>query len=141
MTFGPYQHSILALVFSCLVALPARAQDPAQPPPDSARIRLDSARAVTERAATVSPDTLPPVRRMPSLGAMRVTRAAAGVWVFERDSSANVGVVTVGELLERIPGILPVRSGFYAQPEAVSAVGMTAGRMEVVLDGFVLDPL
>jgi hypothetical protein len=108
---------------------------------DSARIRLDSARAVTDSAATVSPDSLPPVRRMPAFGAVRVTSATSGVWVFERDSMANVGVVTVGELLERIPGILPVRSGFYAQPEAASALGTTAGRMELVLDGFVLDPL
>jgi hypothetical protein len=115
--------------------------DSALIPPDSARITLDSARAVTERAANVSPDSLPPLRRMPTLGAVRVTSAAAGIWVFERDSIANVGVVSVGELLERIPGILPVRSGFYAQPEAASAVGTTAGRMEVVLDGFVLDPL
>ena len=107
---------------------------------DSARIIMDSMRVALDSAAP-APDSLPPVRRMPLLGGIRVTNEAAGVWVFERDATANIGVVSVSELLDRIPGIVTVRSGFYAQPEAASAYGTTAGRMEVVLDGFVLDPL
>jgi hypothetical protein len=53
----------------------------------------------------------------------------------------NESAVTLGELMRRIPGVNVTRIGLYLQPELASATGGTANRLEVWLDGYVLDPL
>ena len=64
-----------------------------------------------------------------------------GVWSWSRDELLGSGVLTLTELLSRVPGITPVRSAILGQPEGASAFGLAGGRVEVVWDGFVLDPI
>ncbi|HUH11505.1 MAG TPA: Plug domain-containing protein, partial [Longimicrobiales bacterium] len=136
-------------VFVALLALLApaalRAQDPVPPDtlpadtlaPDTAA--LDSlARAAQD---TTPPDTLPPPPLLPLPDVPPDTGWAAGVWEWDRAALLGSTALTLGDLLERVPSAVVYRSGFLGMPEGVSVLGMNAGRVELVLDGFVLDPL
>jgi hypothetical protein len=125
-----------------LSSITVDAQQPTtRPSADTTSARRDSTRLVRPDSTAPVPDSLRPIRRMPQLARDTVGSWSAGTWVWERDSLTTVGTLTVGELLERVPGVITVREGFYGQPETSSAFGTTAGRTEVVLDGYVLDPL
>lgn len=121
----------------------ALAQVPATPPDtvavDTAAAAPDSLGVAGDTAAVA--DTLRPVdvvQRFPR-GAAPSWRA--GVWEWDRAALHAAGATTLTDLLERIPGVQPLRFGMDASPEAVSAWGMGGARLEIVLDGFVLDPL
>ncbi len=118
---------------------PARAQDTTAVKRDTARVAADTgaARPDTSRAAA---DTVPPPL-LPSMPTPARTGWGAGVWLWRRDDLLLTGAVTLGDLLERIPGVTTIRSGWYGQPEAVSSLGETAGRIEIYLDGYQLEPL
>jgi hypothetical protein len=58
------------------------------------------------------------------------------VWVWDRDGFIGARDLTLLELLEEIPGVVPIRGGDYGAPEAASALGMAAGRVRVFRDGF-----
>lgn len=92
----------------------------------------DTARAPAD---TIPPPQLPhfPERTAPGFG--------SGVWVYGHDALLQEPEITLLDLLERIPGITPVRGGFYAQPASASAFGGGGGRVEILLDGYALDPL
>jgi hypothetical protein len=64
-----------------------------------------------------------------------------GVWVWDQTRFLLEATTTLSDLLERIPGILTVRSGLLVQPEAAAAYGGTANRLELYLDGYAIDPL
>jgi hypothetical protein len=59
-----------------------------------------------------------------------------GVWVWSREDLLSTRALTLGELLAEVPGIVPVRSGDYGAPSAVSAYGLGGGRVRVYHDGF-----
>lgn len=63
------------------------------------------------------------------------------VWVWDQKSFLLEATTTLADLLDRIPGIWTVRTGLLLQPEAGSFAGSTANRVEIILDGYVLDPL
>lgn len=135
-------------LIALLVAQPGHAQDPQRPDtvpprPDSILQQPDSlARTDTLAAAqdTVPEPVLPPPV-MPVLTQPVPIGFATGVWEWDRAALLAEPYITVNDLLDRIPGITTIRSGFYLQPEAASLWGATAGGIEVVLDGYTLQPL
>lgn len=147
---------LLCVVLVFTSAQTALAQDPQRPPvPDSAQTMEVDTTMVVEPAiidtAAVLPDTATSesvvqdsVRPLPQLAKVHFNAAngfSSGVWHWSRDSLMLEAPVTLGDLLERIPGVLTLRSGYYIQPEAATSLGGTGNRLEVWLDGFVLDPL
>ena len=144
------------LLLAAVLALSgeARAQEPPPPPPPPVdTIPADPARPADPAEAMdtvpvdgdsvpVEPaDTLEPVRVFVAFPGTVEPRWSNGVWEWDRDLIQRSAAVTLTDLLETIPGITPIRSGFLGSAEAVNAFGSTAGRIELVLDGFVLDPL
>ena len=112
----------------------ALAQEPTPPPRDTARAPGDTAKA------PVVQDTVRPIPQLakhylgPALG------LSDAVWVWEQPDLLLETSMTLGELLDRIPGILRMRTGVLIQPEAISVFGSTANRLEVFLDGYQFDP-
>ncbi|MGH7482801.1 MAG: TonB-dependent receptor plug domain-containing protein, partial [Longimicrobiales bacterium] len=88
-------------------------------------------------------DSLAPPERLPSLPDPVGRTALPGVHVWERADLFRSGAVTLGELLARTPGVQALDIGYYAAPQALAgfAAGAGAGAVEVVLDGYPLDPL
>jgi hypothetical protein len=123
----PFWRLASALFALLLAAGPLHAQDP----PDPQRPPPDTVAAVA--------DTVPP-RTFPPLEVPREVGFAAGTWRWDRTALLNETGVSVADLLERVPGLLVVRTGTILQPAGVSAFG-AGGRVEVELDGFLLDPL
>ena len=126
----------------------AQVPDTLRPPPDTARRapvphetlpRLpaqDTLEADTVEADTLlPPPTLPPIR--PAVPASWAT----GVWEWDREDLLRLPDLTLLHLLERIPGLTPVRAGIAGQPETATVFGSTAGAIRYVFDGFELDPL
>lgn len=105
---------------------------PAGMPLDSLGLPKDSVAAA---------DTLEPIDVVQRFPRGTAPSWRAGVWEWDRKALMASGAASLTDLLERIPGVQPLRYGMFASPEAVNAWGMTAGRIEVVLDGFALDPL
>src|SRR5690606_15381270 len=62
-------------------------------------------------------------------------------WTWDRTDLLASGALTLTDLLERIPGVTGVRYGFIGLPETAAAMGGAAGSIELVLDGYALDPL
>lgn len=123
----------LLLPFLLLLAIPPRLQ---------AQVRDTLARRDTLAAQdTLRTDSVRPPPRLVELAAPRVSRPSAGVWVWDRSALAATGAVSLRELLDRVPGVITLRSGMFLQPEAASSFGGGGGRMEVDLDGYLLDPL
>lgn len=86
-------------------------------------------------------DTMPPPPVLPELAFPFAERRAAGVWHWDQEALAKTAAVTVLDLLDQIPSIATFRSGMFLQPEAASAYGGTSARIEVDLNGYVLDPM
>ena len=105
-------------------------------PPDSAAV--DSA-AVPAPAAPAAPDTTP-IPQLPRLRAEVTRDRDVGVWTWDQTALLASGALTLTDLLEQIPGVTGVRYGFFGLPETVASLG-NAGNIELVLDGYVIDPL
>lgn len=69
------------------------------------------------------------------------TGFAEGVWAWDRAALLRSPGLSVADLLERIPSLTRVRAGYYAQPELVVGPAALSGDVEILLDGFPLDPL
>ena len=127
------------------------AQNPQPLPPraDSARgagpARRDTGAAATPRRDTIplpdslSPDSFRP--QLPPLGAPPGPLPRAGRIVFDHDELWFSGAVTLGELLQRVPGVFLVRAGWFGRPEIIQYAGQGASSIEVYWDGFAMDPL
>lgn len=123
----------------------------AQVRPDSIRpdsLRADSLRTDSLRVDSGAVDTVQVVRDSiipPKLIVEHTMGPSSsfglGVWYWDQEALLREMAVSLGDLLERIPGIVTYRGGFFMQPETSVSYGGTAGRMEVVLDGYVLDPI
>jgi len=85
-------------------------------------------------------DTVPPPR-FSDLAAAPPPGVARSLFHWDREAFLREGLFTLGELLEQVPGMIVLRGGAFLQPEVATAFGQTRGAIEVVLDGFVLDPL
>jgi hypothetical protein len=138
----PARLLLIALPLLCLLLTSVGV---AQVPPDS--MVVDTLRAPvldTLPPGTEPQDTLPPSRplvRFPRIPPAPVGGAGSGEWVWDHAALLREGAVSLIDLLERIPGITTYRGGMFVQPEAAAAFGGTAGRVEIEIDGFILDPL
>lgn len=103
----------------------------AMPLPPPGRVAADSAAADSMRPPPQLVEFTDPIK--PGFG--------AGVWTWDREALLASSALTLADLLEVIPGLTPIRSGYVGLPQAVNAFGLGGGRVEIVLDGFVLDPL
>lgn len=113
-------------------------------PPDSIRIPADTLAEegeVSVLSDTLAPDTIPPPPRFPVQPLLSDTGWSAGAWSWDREALLTSGALTLTDLLERTPGVSPLRFGYLGLPEGVAAFGSTGGRIEFVLNGFVVDPL
>jgi hypothetical protein len=117
--------------------LPAPPRDTTVLAPDTVALPQDT---VPQDTLAVPPDTVPPPR-LPALERAGATGFAGGVWEWDRAALLRESPLMLGDLLERVPGTALMRHGGRGQPEAATAYGLTAGRVEVFLDGFALDPL
>ena len=88
---------------------------------------------------SLSPDSFRP--QLPPLGAPPGPVPQAGRLVFDRDALWFSGALTLGELLQRVPGVFLVRAGWFGRPEVVQYAGQGASSIEVVWDGYAMDPL
>lgn len=66
---------------------------------------------------------------------------AEGVGVWDRAALLRSPALSVADLLERMAGLNRVRAGYYTQPEMVVSPASLSGDVEVLIDGFPLDPL
>jgi hypothetical protein len=137
---------LLLLLIVTLVMMPAplAAQEPPIPPVPPVRDTLQ----VDTLQVDSLPPALPPVDNGPQplvrYPAMPIGPAAgfsAGEWVWDREALLREAPTSLADLLERIPSVSTFRAGVYAQPEGAAAFGGTAGRMEIEVNGYVLDPL
>ncbi|HEX7089053.1 MAG TPA: TonB-dependent receptor plug domain-containing protein [Longimicrobiales bacterium] len=113
------------------VRVPQEARDTVSAPADTAAARA---------AGVVETDTTPPPQ-LPRLPAAAGEGWNAGVWEWDRAALLASGALTLTDLLARIPGVTTVRYGLVGMPELASGLGGNAGRIELFLDGFALDPL
>ncbi len=133
----------VALLLAPFAAGRAAAQQPTRPD-TTRRVSPDTGAVVAPDTGAARPaprDTTPPPQ-LPELARPVPAGFSTGVWVFTRDSLERFSnAVTLADLLEMLPGITRVRSGYFVQPEAASSLGQTGGRTEVFLDGYELAPL
>jgi hypothetical protein len=125
-----------------LLAGGAVAQEPPVRPPRDTLARPDTLAPDTAVADSLrqAADTVPPPR-FSAILAPPPPDVARNLFYWDRDALLREAALTIGDLLEHVPGITVLRAGLFQQPEAAGAFGQTRGRIEVVLDGFVLDPL
>ncbi|HSJ05140.1 MAG TPA: Plug domain-containing protein [Longimicrobiales bacterium] len=121
-----------------MVMLPARAA--AQVPPPVPDPEAEPAPVAQD---TVAADTAPrrPLVRFPDMPVPPGARFAGGEWVWDQDALLREGPTSLIDLLARIPGITTFRTGMFVQPEAAAGFGGTVGRVEIEVDGYILDPL
>ncbi|HEY2806271.1 MAG TPA: hypothetical protein VGI92_10490, partial [Gemmatimonadales bacterium] len=95
-----------------------RADSTQNPHPDQPVTPRDTSKVLPD---SVNPDSLRPV--MPSLGNGAGPRPGETRVIFNPDELRWSGAISLGELLERIPGVFVVKAGAYGQPETVSYQG------------------
>jgi len=101
--------------------------------------QADSARAAAERLARAraEADTIKaPLARAD----VPVAPVIGPSYAWERDPLAGTGALTLGELVDRVPGVTTYRSGWISAPELAAYLGRL-GRVRVFLDGVELDGL
>jgi hypothetical protein len=122
----------------------AAAQDPpadsARVPPDSVALaRPDALRASSDSLAAA--DTVPAFHNLPELPDGIPEGWEAAVWAWDHEELMASGAHTLVELLDQVPGVVPLIAGDYGTPAAFSALGHAAGGIRVMRDGFELMPL
>ena len=65
----------------------------------------------------------------------------AARWEWSREDLDRFPGITIGEFIQRIPGVLRFRAGGFGRPEGVTVFGAGGGRTRVFLNGVELDPL
>lgn len=91
---------------------------------------------------TVPADTLgPPPPELPEIDPIGPAGWARGVWEWDRLALLRLSDLSLIQLLERIPGVVPVRADVVNQAESAVVFGAAAGAIRYVVDGFALDPL
>ncbi|MGK7310899.1 MAG: hypothetical protein ACN0LA_01550 [Candidatus Longimicrobiales bacterium M2_2A_002] len=143
---GAFFIALVAVVGAGVLLAPADAagQEPDTVPARDVRERRQEERAEPDSAAqdTVAVDTVqPPPTFLPPLGDTTAAGWARGVWEWDRQDLLRLPDLSLLDLLERIPGLVPVRADIGGQPEGGAVFGAAAGAIRYVVDGFVLDPL
>jgi hypothetical protein len=116
---------------------PAAAQEP-----DTTRTRPQQQAEQRPEQDTTTVDTVPPAPTpLPPMQPVGEPGWVTGVWDWDRDDLLRLPDLSLLHLLERIPGVVPVRADVGGQPEGAALFGASAGAIRYVVDGFVLDPL
>lgn len=68
------------------------------------------------------------------------TLAIGEPYTWDRNHLPSTGALTLGELLDRVPGVTSYRAGWISAPE-MAALNGRFGRVRIFLDGIELDPL
>lgn len=131
----PVKPFFLLLLFSSTT----QAAGQQRPRPDS--VALDSLRRARQDTAQVVADSLRPPAIIVKHARGSQVNLADAVWEWSSDDLLREGAITLTDLLQRIPGVTPFRSGLFLQPEMAGPFGQTRGRIEILLDGYLLDPL
>src|SRR5687768_10578913 len=109
----------LRLAVAALILLVPRSgwtQEPVQPPPrDTLRQPTDSL-----PSEAVIQDTVRPIPVLATHYFAPALGLSDGVWVWDQPNFLREATTSLSDLLERIPGILTVRSGLLVQPEAAA---------------------
>lgn len=92
------------------------------------RLRQARLRAADTIKAPIARAEVPPVL------------AVANAYAWNREGLFATGALTLGELIDRIPGVTSFRAGWISAPE-MAAVNGRFGRVRIFLDGVELDPL
>ena len=98
-------------------------------------------RGVDPSADTVVVEDPDDVSRLPSAVRPLPADWRTGTWDWNRAELEATRALTLLELLEQIPGVIPLRGGDYGQPAAVTAFGAGGGRVRIFSDGAELPPL
>ena len=90
----------------------------------------------------VAKDTIkPPPPILARHVSVTATGPATGVWEWTSEDLLREGAITLTDLLQQLPGVLPIRTGLFLQPEVGGPLGQTRGRIQIFRDGYELDPL
>lgn len=143
---------LLALLALVAGPVPAEAQEP-RPEPEPAdtatvappTIPVDPRLRTTGDTVpgdTIPTDTLgPPPPTLPALDPPGPASPARGVWEWDRAALRRLPDLSVLQLLQRLPGVVPVRADMVNQSESAAIFGATAGAIRYIVDGFELDAL
>ncbi len=132
---------------------PTSAQEPERPDtltrpqaPDTLPrpLRADTLAPVPQDTTPAARDTTPPAP--PPSALVKLPRPAptdwtTGVWEWDRDALRRLPNLSLLQLLERVPGLTPVRPIALGEPEGVGVLGASLQSIRYVVDGFELDPL
>ncbi|MFW5951054.1 MAG: TonB-dependent receptor [Gemmatimonadota bacterium] len=126
--------AFFVLALAAGAPLDVRAQDTIPPPREERRD--------TFPRDTVPADTLgPPPPALIPLGPVGPAGWRRGVWEWDRDALRRLPDLSVLQLLERVPGVVPVRADIANQPEGGAVFGTAGNAIRYIVDGFELDPL
>lgn len=95
----------------------------------------------TTAATPVIADSIKPIPQLARINLGTAHGFSEGVWVWEGHELHNETAISVGDLLERLPGVQVLRTGLALQPEAAAVLGGVSNRVEVWLDGYMLNPM
>jgi hypothetical protein len=118
--------------------------------PDSTQTLPDSLRVLTPDDSLglqeVLPDSINPEDTLPAVQLPELANPLpegwyTGVWEWNREEILGSKAITLAELLEEIPGVVPLRGGDYGTPVSVSVFGAGGGRIKVFRDGIEILPL
>jgi hypothetical protein len=169
MTFSTarIRGALAAAALACALAAPAAAQQPTardtiprtrrdtvpRPRRDTVPGRRDTLAVpippeeqahdtLPDKAArdSVLPDSARPAPNFPAWPEPP-SGAWSGSWTLTRADLQHYQGLSLLELLERVPGILILRTGSFGQPAALSQAALGGGRMRVFLDGYELLPV
>src|SRR5262245_61614426 len=129
----------LLFLFSALLGLAAPAVAQQRTQPDS--IRLDSIRRAAGDSLHVVADSVKPPPVLVKHAAGFSVDYGGSAWEWTRDQLLLSHAITLGELMREIPSIAAVRTGLFLQPDLIAPFGETRGSVQVLLDGYELDPL
>lgn len=110
--------------------------DPALVPPDSL---LDSLAADTLLADSLAVDTI--FHNVPRARGRAPWGFATGIWQWDRHGIMASGANTLAELFQDVPGLIPLLSGDYGSPAAMTAFGQGGAAYRVIRDGYEVTPL
>jgi hypothetical protein len=134
--FRPKPSTVVLIACVCLSA-PAAAQQ--RTLPDS--LRQDSLRRARGDTTRVLADSVKPPPILAKHAVTFDTDFGGTVREWTRDQLLLEGAITLGELLDQFAGQSPIRSGLFLQPEASTSIGQTRPGVQVLVDGYELDPL
>lgn len=130
--------AVLLLTGGSLAPLGAQVPDTIPPPTDTI--------PEVEPPPGVANDTVPepepePPGILPAMPSAGPAGWDFGVWEWTRADLLRLPYLSLLHLLERIPGVTPVRAAGAGQPEGASVFGATTAAITYEVDGFELDPL